>query len=239
MSLIAVVSIIAAFVYCPFENQGCKVITTVGEVKTHKDECGFARVLCNLGCGTTLHRMFLAMHSKNKCPKRKVKCRYCGKEEVIFVKHVSICLEYPLQCPRGCGQGSPIKRKNLAHHAEACPLEPVPCTFCEAGCDVMVLRKDLNTHLESSMQDHFMKMMTSHMELKREHRELEADHRKLKIEHTDALKRQHELREECSRLKREHGELKTDHSKLKRVLFTYAQRKIGRRVGVANQPGSV
>ena len=53
----------------------------------------------------------------------------------------------------------------------------------------MVLRKDLNSHLESSMQDHLMKMMTSHMELKREHRELEADHSKLEAEHSYTLKR--------------------------------------------------
>ena len=200
-------------VYCPFEIQGCKFITTVGHVKAHKAGCGFAQVLCKLGCGVTLHRKFLAWHCKNQCPKRKVKCQYCRKEdhfEVISGNHVNTCEEYPLKCPRGCGQGSPIKRKDLVCHAEVCPLEQVPCTFREAGCDVLVLRKDLNSHLESSIQEHLMKMMTSHMELKRKHRELEADNRKLKVEHSN-LKLEHDelklslseheaLKKECGRL---------------------------------------
>ena len=189
--------------YCPFEIQGCKVVTTVGQVKAHKHECGFARVLCNQGCGATGLRKLLAFHCNNECPKRKVKCQYCGKEdhfEVISGKHVSICEDYPVKCPMGCGQGDPIKRKDLAHHADVCPLVRVLCTFREAGCNKIVLRKDLNSHLESSMQEHLMKMMTSHMELNRKHRELEADHRKLKIEHSDALKSQLKLKEECSHL---------------------------------------
>ena len=79
-------------VYCPFEIQGCKVITTVDEVKTHKAGCGFAQVVCKLGCGATVLRKFLVMHCKNKCPKRKVKCQYCRKEdhfEVISGNHVN------------------------------------------------------------------------------------------------------------------------------------------------------
>ena len=194
-------------VYCPFKNQGCKEITTVGEVKTHKDVCGFAQVLCNQGCGSTVLRKNLLQHCDKKCPKRKVTCQYCGKVdhiEVINGQHVNTCEDYPVNCPRGCGQGSPIKRKDLVGHAEVCPLELVACTFREAGCDAMVLRKDLKSHLESSMPEHLMTMMSSHMELKREHIELKCEHIELKHEH-NKLKVKHvslesELKKECSHL---------------------------------------
>ena len=158
-------------VYCPFEIQGCKEITTVGEVNTHKDVCGFAQVLCNQGCEASVLRKDLYQHCDQECPKRKMKCQYCGKVdhfEVINGEHVNTCEDFPVNCPRGCDKGDLIKRKDLAHHAQVCPLEQVPCTFREAGCDVMVLRKDLSVHLESSVQEHLMKMMTSHMELKEE-----------------------------------------------------------------------
>ena len=127
----------------------------------------------------------MLQHCAKKCPKRKVKCKFCGKVdhfEVVNGEHVNTCEDFPVNCPRGCGQSSPIKRKDLAHHAQVCPLEQVPCTFHEAGCDVMVLRKDLSAHLESSLQEHLLKMLTSHMELKHEHVELKREHMVVKEE---------------------------------------------------------
>ena len=183
-------------VYCPFRKLGCEEITTVDEVKTHTDGCGFAQVLCHQGCAATVLRKNLIHHCNQKCLKRKVKCQYCGMLDhfdiINGLEHPNTCEDYPLKCPRRCGQG-PVKRNDLEHHAKVCPLERVPCTFREAGCDVVVLRKDLNVHVESNMQEHLMKMMSSHMELKQECTELKREYRELKVEHK-------ELKEECSRL---------------------------------------
>ena len=89
-----------------------------------------------------------------------------------------------MKCPRGCALLNGIKRKDLAKHAEICPLEMVQCPFIEAGCDTRALRKDLNAHMESNTQQHLMKMMTAYSKLKIEHSKLTIEHRNLKIEHT-------------------------------------------------------
>ena len=190
-------------VYCPFKKEGCEEITTIGEVKTHQDVCGFTLVLCNQGCGASVLRKNLLQHCDQECPKRKIKCQYCGKVdhfEVINGEHVNTCEDYPVNCPRGCDIGIPIKRKDLVLHAKVCPLEQVPCTFHEAGCDVMVLRKDLKSHLESNMPEHLMKMMTSHMELKQEHMKLSREHNKLKVKNVTLESEHKQLKKECSLL---------------------------------------
>ena len=69
-------------------------------------------------------------------------------------------------CPKRCGQDVGLVRKNLAEHANICLLEHVHCSFHEAGCDDVVLRKDLTAHLESNTQVHLMKLLTAYCKLK-------------------------------------------------------------------------
>ena len=159
-------------VYCPNQGEGCKVITKFGKLSSHKNECGFARVICTQGCGKLIFRKDLTQHCGNECSKRKIKCKYCGKIDyyaMIIGIHTTVCEYYLVNRPRGCTQPGQIKRKDLAKHAEKCPLEMVLCPFNEAGCDARVLRKDLNAHVESSTQQHLMKMMTAYRKLKIEH----------------------------------------------------------------------
>ena len=169
-------------VYCPNQKEGCKVITTLRELNTHKNICGFVKVFCTQGCGVSIFRKDLTQHCSEKCSKRKIKCKYCGKVdhfEIIDGKHTMVCDEYPVTCPRGCTQSSGIKRKDLAKHAEICPLEKVQCPFNEAGCDATFLRKDLDAHMETSTQQHLMKMMAAYTKLKVEHIELHSKNREL------------------------------------------------------------
>ena len=88
---------------------------------------------------------------------------------------MTVCEEYPVKCPRGCVLPNGIKRKDLAKHAEICPLEMVQCPFSEASCGTRVLRKDLSAHMELNTQQHLMKMMTAYSKLKIEHDELVAN----------------------------------------------------------------
>ena len=158
-------------VYCPYQNEGCEVVTQLGELNIHKDECGFAKVVCSQGCGRLICRKDLAEHCSNECLKRMIKCKYCGKEdhfETINDEHMTVCDECPVNCPWECNLADGIKRKNLVKHMEICPLEKVQCPFHDAGCDVMVLRKDLNGHIESSMQTHLMKVMSAYSKLKKD-----------------------------------------------------------------------
>ena len=66
-------------VYCPNQAEGCKVITKVGELNAHKNECGFANVVCTQGCGRLIYHKYLAEHCSKFCPKRMMTCAYCGK----------------------------------------------------------------------------------------------------------------------------------------------------------------
>ena len=130
-------------VYCPNQKEGCKEVLKLGVLDAHKRVCGFAKVTCTQDCGKLILRKDLMQHCNYKCPKRKIKCKCCGKMdyyEVISGKHTTTCEEYPVKCPRGCTQSmGEIKRKDLKKHAEVCPLEEVQCSFSEAGCDASIL----------------------------------------------------------------------------------------------------
>ena len=43
-------------VYCPNQEEGCKMITKFGKLSSHKNECSFARVICTQGCGKLIIR---------------------------------------------------------------------------------------------------------------------------------------------------------------------------------------
>ena len=162
-------------VYCPSQNEGCKEVMKLGALDAHKNKCSFAKVDCTQGCGKFILCKDLMQHCNYKCPKRKIKCKYCGKVdyyEVINGEHTTTCEEYPVKCPRGCQSVGEIKRKDIKKHAEVCPLEEVQCPFSEAGCNASILRKDLSTHIETSGQQHLMKMMTAYNKLKEDFKQM-------------------------------------------------------------------
>ena len=162
-------------VYCSYQKQGCEKITTLGELKSHMRECGFAKVLCSQLCGETVLRKDLKSHCRDECQKRKIKCKFCGEEdhfEIIEGEHMRTCKEHPVSCPKKCGQDVGLVRKNLAEHANICPNEQVRCLFHDAGCDEVVLRKDLTTHLELNTQVYLIKMMAAYSNLKEEFSQL-------------------------------------------------------------------
>ena len=75
----------------------------------------------------------------------------------------SVCKEYvPCEVVQESRRGTGIKHKNLAEHAEICQLEEVCCPFYDAGCETLILREALDVHLESSTQQHLMKVMTAY-----------------------------------------------------------------------------
>lgn len=167
-------------VYCPNKKEGCAEIVKLEALNDHKSGCGFARVLCPQRCGQWILCKDLLQHCRSECSLRMIKCKYCGKEDcyvTITGAHMAVCEEYPVRCPRGCGTQLEIRRKNLAEHAQVCPLETVQCPFSEVGCSITVLRKDLGRHMESSfsIQQHLMQTLTAYSKLR-------VDHDKLKKE---------------------------------------------------------
>lgn len=60
-------------------------------------------------------------------------------------------------------------------HRVTCPLEPVECPFKEAGCEVQLVRKDLDEHVERSTQQHLLLVMSAYREVKKSNRRLKDD----------------------------------------------------------------
>ena len=163
-------------VYCPIQREGCGVVMKLGELNSHEDECSFAPVVCIQGCGKVMFHKDIIQHCTQECSRRKIKCKYCGMKDridVIMGRHTKVCEHYPVSCPRGCCLlGGLYKRKDIVEHAKICPLENVLCPFHDAGCEAVILRRDILSHVESSTQQHLMKIMTAYNKLKEDVEEL-------------------------------------------------------------------
>ncbi len=180
-------------VYCANKAHGCKSTLKVSEYQHHlsvdnAQGCFFTKLPCPIQCGADLFRGDLGSHCKVKCPKRRVRCRYCkseGEYQMITGGHTDTCPCYPLACPQACG--AKVLRNDLTAHQGVCPLEPVACPFSDIGCKVKVPRRDLDKHIQSSMFQHMTDMAKSHTALKQEYEALKKDYNALKEDHT-ALK---------------------------------------------------
>ena len=164
--------------HCTNHKAGCEWVGELSSVQTHLNSdsgCGYVEVDCTnrcteccSNCGSRhtsnllkVRRKDLARHLEQECPKRRYKCKHCKKEdtyETITTTHYSECPNYPLDCPNKCGI-TRIKRAEIEQHRSNCPLEPVECPFREAGCQVKVVRKEFESHMANSQQQHLLTLM--------------------------------------------------------------------------------
>ena len=191
-------------VYCSNRAKGCGLTMKLGELEEHlsidnPNGCGYVTIKClNLGCNESHFRNAIVDHRNNTCLQRKVKCKYCGEigsylsiigqntKMLTFTyasmfnrSHLKQCLEYPVDCPRKCDTVRDLKHKDLEAHKEVCPLEPVECPFREAGCTQQLVRKDLDTHIQFSTQQHLLLLMTTNTDLMTSHKALMREHKEL------------------------------------------------------------
>ena len=193
-------------VYCSNKKDGC---TWKGELKNlsghinkgkRVGDCHFEVVRCRyyiglslLGscCSVTMKRAYLANHEENKCPHRPYTCQYCGDEGNywrITTYHYNKCPRYPVTCRKKCDPKKTIPREEVdAHKKNECPLEPVACELCWAGCSTRPQRKDIEQHITSNQIQHL----------------------------TLLAKACGELSKTCEDLKKENAELKKSNSELK------------------------
>ena len=165
-------------IYCPNRSKGCDKITALGERNQHLEKCLFVVVSCTKKCGERILRKKLQDHEDNRCLNRRVQCQYC-KEVVMYTEirnksHFKKCHFFQISCPNNCGHEK-IQRKNLAGHQKVCPLEPVKCTFFEAGCTELIPRNDLTVHKASNTEHHLELMMTETVTLKQKANKLELE----------------------------------------------------------------
>lgn len=174
---------------CRNHEEGCKWKGEIGELEAHLTSCGFVAVKCSNKCKDqydkplVLCRKDMKKHLNLECDLRPYQCEYCGYKDTFlavtgrvrgrkyfqgyFGGHQAICPEISLTCPNECGQGS-IKRKDMDRHRSWCPQEPVECPFAEAGCKEKLRRSQLDSHMNTSQQQHLLLVMKDSRETKRE-----------------------------------------------------------------------
>ena len=188
-------------VYCSNKKYGC---TWEGELKnlsghSNKEEreggCQFEVVKCRywdggwplLGCcDVEMKRADLANHEEKKCPKRPYTCQYCGDKDTywnITNYHYCECPKYPVHCLNKCDPKKTMPREEVkAHKKNDCPLEPVACELCWAGCTARPQRKDIEQHITSNQIQHLTLLAKACKELSKTCAELKKENAELKEE---------------------------------------------------------
>ena len=146
-------------VYCPNQCDGCDKKMEISDVDNHltsDNGCSFQVVDCGNKCGHKYWRAAIQKHMTSECCLRHEKCQYCplvSTYEQVTGAHLKECPSYPLNCPKKCGaQG--LTRSTVPAHREVCPLQQVECEYKRFGCAVVLLRKEVERHLQTSVQDH-------------------------------------------------------------------------------------
>ena len=187
-------------VYCSNKKYGC---TWKGELKNlsghinkgkMEGDCHFEVVECRYCYFIEMKRADLANHEENECPERPYTCRYCGVLSIYWFitnYHYDECPGYPVTCPNKCDPKKTMPRKEVkAHKKNDCPLEPVACELCWAGCTARPQRKDTEQHKTSNQIQHL----------------------------TLLAKACGELSIRCNKLEEENAELKKSNSELKGII---------------------
>jgi len=124
-----------------------------GFTKHVDDECQFVDVDCPSGCVAKLKRQCVQDHLANDCP---CYCKYCdtsGHSDWIALRHKEHCNMYPIPCPNRCEVGV-TRSVGIEAHRKVCPLEVVQCEYHDVGCDIKLVRKDLEGHIRDRMAEH-------------------------------------------------------------------------------------
>ena len=147
-------------VRCPMWRRGCRWVGELRQRSDHLHEksgsCEVMDVDCTSGCGGRVQRRELPTHLAQSCPLRQYTCDHCVFEatyKVVCEQHWPVCENYPILCPNKCPVGE-VKRCDLHHHLEECPLQEVECDFQYAGCTVKVQRKDMYKHMDECVHHH-------------------------------------------------------------------------------------
>ena len=159
-------------------------------------------------CGEECERRFLAQHEID-CKFRQCRCQHCGHVNTSDAiagsgtihlqqstvnshpdgsNHYAVCGQYPVECPNNCGAKA-IKRKDIPHHRETCPLEPLDCPFSNVGGSVEALRRDIDSHCQTNTQAHLLLMMKSHDELILKNEELVHKNKELQRQSQSIMRR--------------------------------------------------
>ncbi|XP_066518575.1 TNF receptor-associated factor 4a [Hoplias malabaricus] len=123
--------ILALAIRCIHSEEGCRWTGQMKQLQSHFSTCAFNVIPCPNRCAVKLTRRDLPEHLQHDCPKRKVKCEFCGSEFTgeAFENHQGICPQESVYCENKCG--ARMMRRLLAQHTMAeCPKRTQPCKYC-------------------------------------------------------------------------------------------------------------
>ena len=129
--------------------------------------CGYVQVTCSNKCGVqSIKRKDLQFHLLQECLLRDHQCEHCGFNETykVVTEHYDSCSEYPIECPEGCT--ALVKRGKIDDHKTECPLEAIQCPYSAAGCEVPLLREDLDEHLANGAHQHLSMITRPFLQMK-------------------------------------------------------------------------
>lgn len=141
-------------------NSSCTWTGCLTDLKHHLDGSSFQLSSCAeelLNCPDCLlecRRGEVIPHLRQHCPKRLVNCQYCHEVYVHELEkdHFPVCREFPRNC-QYCGASFPSK-KIQNHEANECEETPLPCFFHLAGCQVPLVRKEMEAHIADNVVIH-------------------------------------------------------------------------------------
>ena len=163
-------------VCCSFKESGCMWTGELNNLSEHlnvdessKDYhrergCCYAPLECP-HCREELQRKVVIYHETRECIKRPYCCVMCGEfkstfEEVTNI-HTPVCPSQLVPCPKECGKSISLKTMDK-HLNEECPLQLTKCVCSYAGCDVKLLRKDMEDHISQNLAHHLSLTAVSH-----------------------------------------------------------------------------
>lgn len=149
-----------AVVLCRNKPLGCSWSGRLAELGIHlqsEDGCPYVSIRCPQNCGKLLSRKSVTEHLLADCILTWRKCEHCSDlvEEQSLEEHVkSSCPSYTLVCPNKCG--AHVKRSQLPQHDKECPLAEITCPYVEAGCSLVMRRKESLDHQQDSYINHLL-----------------------------------------------------------------------------------
>ena len=166
-------------VSCSNKSSGCDWQGELGQLDQHlnlnpdKDKlsvgCAYTNVKC-LFCNELYQRSQIEHHQDSQCTERPFTCSMCEEYKStyddVITNHAPVCKCRPVECPNSCGANN-LQHQHLEEHGSTqCPLSYVDCEFSDAGCDAMVHRKDLTSHMEKNMVTHMSLLARENRKLK-------------------------------------------------------------------------
>lgn len=156
--------LMALDVRCTMKDRGCEWTGKLEHLDSHLEarsgDCMYVDVPCPNKCGDLVRKDELANHLSTSCTEREYGCKYCNFRatyRVIVENHVPECPRYPVPCPNGC-RVMTMEQRELKDHLKLCPLEEVDCEFSHTGCNVTLVREDMDKHMAENTQRHLVLM---------------------------------------------------------------------------------